>query len=98
MLVAMRPPENCLALAEMMDAVDQSQFLKLFHSTIDSDQANTRHHSSRLIKDLHGGDRPAAGSNDIKDHPARAGDPAAAQAELAFPGISSFRIKFIHSY
>ena len=78
MLVAVRTSKNCLALAKMMDAVDQFQLLKLFHCPIDRDQADVRHHSTRLIKNLHRSDRAAAGSNDIQDHTARAGDPVAA--------------------
>jgi len=98
MLMAVRPTENRLALTKMMDAVDQFQFLKFFDRPIDCDQADVWQHRSRLIKDLHGSDWPAAGSDDIKDHTARVSDTVTALAELIFPFFGSFRSEIIHSY
>jgi hypothetical protein len=97
-LMALCTSENRLALAKMMDAVDQSQFLKFFDSPIYRDQTDVRHYRSRLIKDLRWGYRPAARGEDIKDHPSRARDAIAALAELIFPFFCCFGRKIIHDY
>lgn len=84
-LVAARTSKYRLALAEMMDPVDQFQFFELFNRTVNCHQADVRHNRACLVENFHGGKRAVAGRDNIQDYAPRPGDTIPAAAELALP-------------
>jgi hypothetical protein len=90
MLVSLSTAKYGLALAEMIDAVDQFQLLEFLDSAINGHQTNIRHHGTCLSEKIQRGERTTAAGNNTKDHMPWTGNTVATAAKLAYPFFCSF--------